>query len=356
VNVSPTDGGSVEVNGAASSSYPASYIWNTSTLVPVEAVPASGYDFAGWSEDLAGNTNPTSILVDCLKTITANFTPQAGPGPVGAIEGFVWEDADGNGIQDSNELGIDDMMVKLYDSNDNLVRSTATSDGSYRFDGLAPGEYYLFFDAPSYYLFTLMDQGENDDIDSDADATGRIDDITLSAEVDLTLDAGVFWNVDITAQEAKNMIDTNQDLIVADVREESEFCGEGGHIAGAVNYPWNSGVFEQNYTELPVDADILLVCGSGYRSGLAAEFLYSKGYTTVFNLAGGMNAWEWQTVGCNSGSGGGGDSGCFIATAANASCISHIFMLLFIIIGMAVIFRGRTLKRPLQNNPADKQQ
>lgn len=334
----------MEVNGAAASSYPTLYMGDTSTSVTVEAIPASGYDFAGWSGDLTGNTNPSSVLVDCIKTITANFTLQTSQGPVGAIEGFVWEDTDANGIQDTGELGIDDMVVNLYDSNDYLVRSTTTNGGNYSFASLAPGGYYILFDAPSPYLFTPMDLGENDDIDSDADATGRTDDIMLSAEVVLTLDAGVFRNFDITAQEAKNMIDTNPDLIVVDVREESEFCDENGHIAGAVNYPWNSGVFERSYNEVPADEDILLVCGSGYRSSLAAEFLDSKGYTSVFNLVGGMNAWEWQTVSCHSG-GGGGSGGCFITTVANTSCISRIFMLLFIIIGVAVIFRGRTLKR-----------
>ena len=50
------------------------------------------------------------------------------------------------------------------------------------------------------------------------------------------------------------------ELIIVDVREyEDEFCGLGGHIPCAVNYPWRSGVLEQRYSELPKTADILVV-------------------------------------------------------------------------------------------------
>ena len=113
-------------------------------------------------------------------------------------------------------------------------------------------------------------------------------------------------HTDVTPQEAKNMIDTNEQLIVVDVREEeSEYCAEDpipptppGHIAGALNYPWTSGVFQERYQELPVDGEILLVCHSGNRSNQAADFLDSKGYKYVYDMVGGMKAWEWDTVLC----------------------------------------------------------
>lgn len=115
----------------------------------------------------------------------------------------------------------------------------------------------------------------------------------------ILLRSDLFAHVDVTAQEAKNLIDSDPGLIIVDVREEDEFCDENGHIPGAFNYPWNSGVLTERYEELPRDADILLVCRSGYRSNLAAEFLDDEGFSAVYDMLGGMAAWEWETVGCS---------------------------------------------------------
>jgi rhodanese-related sulfurtransferase len=120
------------------------------------------------------------------------------------------------------------------------------------------------------------------------------------------LNSYVWAHTDVSPQEAKNMIDTNEDLIVVDVREEeSEYCNEDptppmppGHIPGALNYPWSSGIFDEKHQELPKDGEILLICHSGNRSNQAAEFLDDKGYLHVYDMVGGMMAWEWETVGC----------------------------------------------------------
>jgi rhodanese-related sulfurtransferase len=116
----------------------------------------------------------------------------------------------------------------------------------------------------------------------------------------------VFWgltalaggHIDVTAEQAKQMIDTNSELVVIDVREPNEYCNSTGHIPGAVNYPWLSGVLEARYTELPSDSEILIVCHTGARSNSAAYFLDSQGFLHVNDMLGGMPAWEWVTVGC----------------------------------------------------------
>ena len=51
-------------------------------------------------------------------------------------------------------------------------------------------------------------------------------------------------HTDVSTAQAKAMIDSNNDLIVIDVREPGEYCGVNGHIPGALNYPWNSGVLQ----------------------------------------------------------------------------------------------------------------
>jgi len=98
------------------------------------------------------------------------------------------------------------------------------------------------------------------------------------------------------------MIDTNPQLIVVDVREQSEFCSETatppGHIPGALLYPWNSLVLQSRHEELPAAGDILVVCGIGGRSALASQFLCDSGFTSVHNMTGGMSVWTGETVGC----------------------------------------------------------
>jgi rhodanese-related sulfurtransferase len=102
----------------------------------------------------------------------------------------------------------------------------------------------------------------------------------------------------VTPQQAQQMIETNSALTVVDVREVNEYCGANGHIPGALNYPWISGVLQKDYAELALDAEILVVCQSGHRSALAAEFLDSKSFLHVYSMEGGMSAWQGKTATC----------------------------------------------------------
>jgi rhodanese-related sulfurtransferase len=98
------------------------------------------------------------------------------------------------------------------------------------------------------------------------------------------------------------MIDTNPQLIVVDVRELYEYCSgtavPPGHIPGGLNYPWNSGVLQSRYSELPVNADILVYCGMSIRSPQAAAFLCTRGYASVYNMNPGFTSWPYETAGC----------------------------------------------------------
>ena len=75
-----------------------------------------------------------------------------------------------------------------------------------------------------------------------------------------------------------------------DVREDNEF--EAGHVAGAKHM--GRGIIErdivQTYPEK--DTEIVLYCGGGYRSALAAEMLQKMGYTNVWSMDGGWTAWK----------------------------------------------------------------
>jgi len=74
VDVSPNDGGTVDVDQSAPSSYPDTSAFNSGANVSLEAVPAPGYVFSNWSGDLSNETNPATILMNCNKNIRANFS------------------------------------------------------------------------------------------------------------------------------------------------------------------------------------------------------------------------------------------------------------------------------------------
>lgn len=76
--------------------------------------------------------------------------------------------------------------------------------------------------------------------------------------------------------------------LAVDVREPNELIT--GRIAGARFIPMSE--FPTRFHELPADRPLLIVCQSGYRSGLAAAFLAANGYRDAVNVAGGMTAWQ----------------------------------------------------------------
>lgn len=99
---------------------------------------------------------------------------------------------------------------------------------------------------------------------------------------------------DITPEMVYQRIENGDNMLILDVRELYEY--ESGYIPGAINMPWNSGVLQNRYNELPTDKDIIVVCRSGNRSVSASLFLDGKGFEPVFNMLGGMLAWEWEVA------------------------------------------------------------
>lgn len=77
---------------------------------------------------------------------------------------------------------------------------------------------------------------------------------------------------------------------LVDVREPHEYVGELGHIAGAALVPL--ATVAAAATAWDRDADIILICRSGARSGRAAEALVTAGFRRVMNMAGGMLAYN----------------------------------------------------------------
>lgn len=112
------------------------------------------------------------------------------------------------------------------------------------------------------------------------------------------LDLQASPHTDLTPEQAEALVESLPELVVVDVRELDEYCSAQGHIAGARNYPWSSGVLNARYEELPQNGPLLVVCRLGVRSNKAAEFLDAHGYMQVYDMLGGMTAWEGATVLC----------------------------------------------------------
>ena len=135
----------------------------------------------------------SALATDDPATAAAGDTTVTRFATLAALGGFVWGDSNANGIQDAGEPGLGGITVRLLDGSGNPLQTTATgADGSYRFEGLAPGDYIVEFAARTGYGFSPRDQGSDDARDSDADpATGRTAVLTLAGGDHLTVDAGL---------------------------------------------------------------------------------------------------------------------------------------------------------------------
>lgn len=95
---------------------------------------------------------------------------------------------------------------------------------------------------------------------------------------------------EVSVRDLKNRLRAGEPLVLVDVREDHEW--EAGRIAGALHI--GKGVLERDVERALPDprASIVLYCGGGYRSVLAADVLRRMGYRSVASLAGGWKAWK----------------------------------------------------------------
>jgi len=115
---------------------------------------------------------------------------------------YVWEDSNGNGIQDKGEVGLVGVEVELVDNNGVLAKDInntelvvqTDAEGKYEICNVVPGEYYVQVKAPNGYYFSPKGVVDNDSIDSDIDANTKKSELfTLdSGERVDTVDAGLF--------------------------------------------------------------------------------------------------------------------------------------------------------------------
>lgn len=93
-----------------------------------------------------------------------------------------------------------------------------------------------------------------------------------------------------TVSEVKSRLDRGEKFLLVDVREESEYAKD--HLPGAIHL--GKGIIERDIEERVPDhaAPMVLYCGGGFRSALAADNLQKMGYTQVLSMDGGVRSWR----------------------------------------------------------------
>jgi len=95
---------------------------------------------------------------------------------------------------------------------------------------------------------------------------------------------------EVSVGETRERLSANPNARLIDVREDNEWGA--AHAAGSIHL--GKGIIERDIeTTVPhKSTELILYCGGGYRSALAADALQQMGYTNVYSMAGGWKAWK----------------------------------------------------------------
>jgi rhodanese-related sulfurtransferase len=99
---------------------------------------------------------------------------------------------------------------------------------------------------------------------------------------------------EITVDEVKQKLDTGGKFLLVDVREESEFAKD--HLPGAIHL--GKGIIERDIeARVPgLNTPMVLYCGGGFRSAMAADNLQKMGYRNVLSMDGGIRVWREKNL------------------------------------------------------------
>jgi rhodanese-related sulfurtransferase len=95
---------------------------------------------------------------------------------------------------------------------------------------------------------------------------------------------------EVTIDDVKAKLDRGEKFLLIDVREESEYAAD--HLPGAIHL--GKGIIERDVENRVPDQNtpLVLYCGGGFRSALAADNLQKMGYTQVLSMDGGIRDWR----------------------------------------------------------------
>jgi len=95
---------------------------------------------------------------------------------------------------------------------------------------------------------------------------------------------------ELSVDQLKSKLDGGENFLLVDVREESEYAAD--HLPGAIHL--GKGIIERDIENRVPDTDtpVVLYCGGGFRSALAADNLQKMGYNNVLSMDGGIREWR----------------------------------------------------------------
>ena len=189
------------------------------TFTPPAGYEASPVNVGDAALDSNGLTTTATINNADNTTIDSGFfKPTVEPTPVPAtynLGDYVWEDTNKDGIQNSNEVGIEGVTVTLTKPDGTTVATVTDATGKYNFAGLENGEYTVTFTPPAGYEASPVNVG-----DAALDSNGLTTTATINNADNTTIDSGFFKPVVETPQDPatytvgdKVWEDTNKDGI-----------------------------------------------------------------------------------------------------------------------------------------------
>ena len=189
-------------------------------------------------------------------------------GAQGSLSGFVFDDVKVDGIFQS-EVTLSGVTVELLDASGGVIRETDTgADGSFDFGGLEEGTYFVRGIAPEGKIFTLIDQGADDTVDSDVGVTGVSDAISISgggsAEIGIGFRADV--SSDFERLRMDRLFESSETFFERSIEYNTLFPEDA---AGAARNPGLN--LRGDYVGSKFDEVIVDVVGNGWIFALAGD-------------------------------------------------------------------------------------
>lgn len=212
--------------------------------------------------------------IDQTSFETARFTTSAGQILPDWDAGFyqrtelgnlVWDDSNGNGQQDSGELGIAGVAMTLLTATGTTTATTTTdTNGRYLFSSLQPGTYLIEVTSPTGHVITRQDTGGDDTNDSDTDpTTGQTVPILLSSGLpQYTWDTGLFPEATISFESASTVTSQEGDVVTLILTLHLPGGGTLAHDVNVTLYDTGTGT---------------ATAGPDYTSGGPYSFVFSAG-------------------------------------------------------------------------------